>query len=431
VSGASRPVLNGRQADRALDVAREVGERLRDPHRLRQAIDAPLRESTLGYGAWQPIGLARGHPGLALAFAQLAGPFPAEGWEDEAHRQIVLAVEALRGKRSAPSGLTGGLAGLAFVMQTLGPSRYARVLSTLDGLIERRTRGALAALEAQASGCAREEIDVVSGLAGVGIHFLTRGEVDALRDILDSLIRLVRSDAQVPRWHTPAEFLRGPARLECPGGLLDCGLAHGLPGLLALFALSRTAGVVTAGLDEAIEVASSWLRAQAIEDVWGVNWPYFVPLGHAPGGEPAARAGWCYGAPGIARALWLAGAAADDIGLRALAVEALEAVHQRPPEERRIDAPTLCHGAAGLLQITLRLAADTGSERLYASAADVAVHVVDAFEADSLFGYRDLDPDGTPVDRAGVLEGAGGVALALLAAAGASASDWDRMLLLA
>src|SRR5439155_11054646 len=168
-------------------------------------------------------------------------------------------------------------------MQTLGPSRYARVLSTLDGLIERRTRGALAALEAQASGCAREEIDVVSGLAGVGIHFLTRGEVDALRDILDSLIRLVRSDAQVPRWHTPVEFLRGPTRLEYPGGLLDCGLAHGLPGLLALFALSRSAGVVAAELDEAIGVASSWLRAQAIEDDWGVNWPYFVPLGRAPG----------------------------------------------------------------------------------------------------------------------------------------------------
>src|SRR5207253_869768 len=218
---------------------------------------------------------------------------------------------------------------------------------------------------------------------------------------------------------------------EYPGGLLDCGLAHGLPGLLALFALSRSAGVVAAELDEAIGVASSWLRAQAIEDDWGVNWPYFVPLGRAPGAETAARAGWCYGAPGIARALWLAGVVTDDFDLRALAVEALEAVHRRPPEARRIDAPTLCHGAAGLLQITLRLAADTGSERLYAAAADVAVRVVDAFEADSLFGYRDLDPDGTPVDRAGLLEGAGGVVLALLAAAAASAPAWDRMLLLA
>ncbi|MBZ4324400.1 lanthionine synthetase C family protein, partial [Streptomyces sp. SCA2-4] len=42
---------------------------------------------------------------------------------------------------------------------------------------------------------------------------------------------------------------------------------------------------------------------------------------------------------------------------RDLAVRALRAVHRRPPERRRVDGdPGLCHGLAGLLHITSRLA---------------------------------------------------------------------------
>jgi len=430
VTSGWRPVLSGAEAARALDVARQVGERLRDPRLLQHAIDAPPRQGMRGYGAWNPIGLARGRPGLALTFAHLAAAFPDDGWENDAHREVVLAVQALRDERYARTGLADGLAGLAFSVHTIDQSRYARVLATLDGLIERRTQVALASFEADGRGSAREDVDVVSGLAGVGAQLLTRGQIDALRPVLDRLVRLVAADGHAPAWHTPAEHLLGELLDDYPDGLLDCGLAHGLPGMLALLSLARAAGVDVSGLDEAIETGAGWLREHAIEDDWGVNWPYFVPLGRGRDRGPA-RAGWCYGAPGVARALWLAGDAAADERIRTLAVDALEAVHRRPLEERHIDAPTLCHVVGALLQITLRAAADAGDGRLRTASAELATGLIDSFDPSSVFGYRDLDPDGAWVDRAGVLEGAAGVVLVLLAAATESPPVWDRMLLVA
>jgi lantibiotic modifying enzyme len=96
-----------------------------------------------------------------------------------------------------------------------------------------------------------------------------------------------------------------------------------------------------------------------------------------------------------------------------------------------VDAPTFCHGQAGLLQITLRMANETGSERLVSSASGLAVELVDRFEPDSTLGYRDLDPDGRSIDCPGLLIGAAGISLVLLAAASDVVPDWDRVFLLA
>jgi hypothetical protein len=124
VSDAWRPVLSGHDAERALEVAREVGMRLADPARLARAIETTPHESASPELAeWHSIGLAQGHPGLALAFAQLDACFPGEGWGDAAHRQLELTVEALRADRHAASGLFSGLAGIAFAARSIDAVR--------------------------------------------------------------------------------------------------------------------------------------------------------------------------------------------------------------------------------------------------------------------------------------------------------------------
>ncbi|WP_277752743.1 lanthionine synthetase LanC family protein [Streptomyces sp. L2] len=75
-----------------------------------------------------------------------------------------------------------------------------------------------------------------------------------------------------------------------------------------------------------------------------------------PGRGSPARSAWCYGAPGVAHALWLAGTALGDHDLHDVATEAMAAVLRRPAHMRFIDSPTFCHGVAGLLQIVLRFA---------------------------------------------------------------------------
>jgi len=143
-----------------------------------------------------------------------------------------------------------------------------------------------------------------------------------------------------------------------------------------------------------------------------------------------SRAAWCYGAPGVARALWLAGVARDRPDWRNLAIEAMEAVYRRPIAARQIDSPTFCHGVSGLLQVTLRFANDTALPVFTDAAADLAEQLLSAYEPDSLLGYRNWEPGGTRVDQPGLLDGAPGVLLTLLAASTDAEPLWDRAFLL-
>jgi hypothetical protein len=109
----------------------------------------------------------------------------------------------------------------------------------------------------------------------------------------------------------------------------------------------------------------------------------------------------------------------------------MEAVYRRPVAARCIDSPTFCHGMAGLLQVTSRFANDTRLPVFAKAAADLTECLLSAYEPDSLLGFRNWEPGGTRVDHAGLLDGAPGVLLALLAAATDVEPAWDRAFLLA
>jgi hypothetical protein len=220
-----------------------------------------------------------------------------------------------------------------------------------------------------------------------------------------------------------------------PAGNLNCGLAHGIPGPLAVLALALREGHEVAQQAEAVRSLAEWLTAHRADDEYGVNWPSAVPL-PLPGStrEPAplrqTRNAWCYGSPGVARALWLAGDVLDDSSLRDLAVEALLAVRRRPVEERNIDSPTFCHGISGLLQIVLRFAADTGLPAFGDMATELVEQLLAAYEPERPLGFASIEPGNNPVDRAGLLDGAPGVSMVLLAASTGVEPSWDRLFLL-
>jgi hypothetical protein len=205
---------------------------------------------------------------------------------------------------------------------------------------------------------------------------------------------------------------------------------------LALMALALSRGVIVPGIEEAVDQLVTWLLAHRADDGWGVNWPYAISLtqeglpDRSAGTDGPSRAAWCYGAPGVARALWLAGVARDRPDWRNLAIEAMEAVYRRPIAARQIDSPTFCHGVAGLLQITLRFANDTALPVFTDAAADLTEQLLSAYEPDSLLGYRNWEPGGTRVDQPGLLDGAPGVLLTLLAASTDAEPLWDRAFLL-
>ncbi|MDY7079470.1 MAG: lanthionine synthetase C family protein [Chloroflexota bacterium] len=428
----------------ALEVALDVAERLRDPERAVEIARQGSEQSGFEYRRQKqrkPFSVVDGHAALALLFGQLDRCFPGQGWDRLAHTYLVPAARSLEVSPVVSPCLFGGLAGLCFVIHYLfrNGTRYQRLLGTLDELLFRKIIDiAVNRLpDPFPGGVTFSDYDVISGPAGVGAYLLLRREVSGQGEASDAIInRLIflserRADGHL-RFFVPPEWQPTERHLEQnPHGATDCGLAHGVPGPLAFLALARLHGLERPGLSEAVRRLADWVVAQQYEDDWGINWPYAVPPdGVEPLSRATTRAAWCYGSPGVARALWLAGCALEDSDLQDVAVEAMRAVRRRPIEVRRIDAPILCHGVAGLLQVVLRFANDTGDDFFAKMATELTEQLLDLFEPDSLSGFRDIEPDGRKVDNPGLLEGAAGAALTLLAAATDVEPAWDRMFLL-
>ena len=421
----------------AAEVSHEVAIRATDPERIGQALAAASGQTRFpqtlrreGYG------IASGDAGLAVLCAAYDREEPDAGWDRAGHGFLTTAARSAERAHVLPPALFGGLSGLAFAAHGLNREgqRYARLLATLDAALARDVVRLTASVDEE-DPVPMGHFDVISGLSGIVAYLLCRDEHRMLPRALRSLTRLAEPLPGLPRWFTPVELVGDEvARARYPYGNLNCGLAHGIPGPLAALALALAAGHEVKGQGAAVRSLAAWLADQRTEDAWGVDWPGAISVSKAGLPEPSAatagRAGWCYGGPGVARALWHAGQALDDGYLRGLALDGVLAAVRRPVEIRGIPSPTLCHGVAGLLQIVLRFLHDTGHPELSFAADALMAQLLTLHDPDRPLGYAALEPGPNPVDRGGLLDGAAGVSLALLAATSRDEPSWDRLFLL-
>jgi lantibiotic modifying enzyme len=293
-------------------------------------------------------------------------------------------------------------------------------------------------------GVSESDYDAVSGASGILTYLITfQAEESHVQDTIERLLAYciwlagVDKESQRERWYVPPELLITEEKRQLhPDGFYNCGLAHGIPGPMAALALAWLEGYRVPGQREALRCMSDWLLRYAIFDHWGINWPDVVSLHESRSfdasklGRPT-RAGWCYGAPGIASALWLVGEALEQPDLCQTAVQALEAVLRRPITERRIDSPTICHGISGLLEICLRFAQRTDSAIIHEHIPILVNQILELFNPDFPLGFRDQERARVFVDQPAWLNGVPGILLVLLAASMPVEPTWDRVLLLA
>jgi hypothetical protein len=104
-----------------------------------------------------------------------------------------------------------------------------------------------------------------------------------------------------------------------------------------------------------------WYDRWAQDTPDGRWWPEWLTLSDLRAGRSGQRGpgrpSWCYGTPGIARALQLAGIATTDPARQAAAEHAL-AASLAPGRLATLTSPGLCHGLAGAYQAAARAAAD-------------------------------------------------------------------------
>jgi hypothetical protein len=238
------------------------------------------------------------------------------------------------------------------------------------------------------------------------------------------------------------------AHLRRPDALPGAGLAFGAAGL-ALWALeprrgpsAALAGAVVRRLARAAEPAGDRTVAAGQAGVVlalarlveaGQGGPRARPLLAratrrllaAPG--EAMPPWWLKGELGVAIALLVAGRVLDDDAARARGMALALRVAAADPEG--CVAASLGRGAAGVAHGLARLAVASGDDRLARGAAAWGERVLALRRpGEGVGGYRVPDVASAVADRPGVLLGAAGVGLALLALATDVEPAWDRML---
>ena len=412
------PILEGEEADRA-----------------DAAIDAVV--ARLGLDALLPVrnqgsGLAGGSTGIAILFEYLDRARPGAGYGEIAQQWLERAIDAL----PRDPNFYGGYTGVSWAVEQLQGGAAAE-----DPGEEDPNEEIDAALQALLRPSPWEfHFDLVAGLAGYGVYALERlprpSAVACLELVVERLAEIAEPRPGGIAWNTPLRLTPEQNRGSFPNGNDNLGVAHGTPGVIALLARIVASGVAVQRAGGLLERSVSWLLTQKLPPGEVSVFPYSV--GPSVRIRPA-RTAWCYGDPGIALALLMAGRAAGEPAWEREALELARAAARRPPENCRVEDAGLCHGAAGLGHLLNRLYQATGDPELLPAARAWFGRAL-AFQepGHGIGGFLSFTPpdNDTTFDRlewnedAALLSGSVGIALCLLAATSAVEPAWDRMLLI-
>ncbi|MEU2184474.1 lanthionine synthetase LanC family protein [Streptomyces thermolilacinus] len=348
--------------DGAPDTARASREP-HAPHESRPALDLAVRYLTDraaapdGPGA-TPSPSDPGVPVLAHTVASVGAP---EAARAAAHAVAVWARGAGRGRGHTglyDGGLAGTLAGLR-----LGAALHPSLHHVADRLADRLVATATTR-EGRREGVRLADYDLIIGPAGgLLAHCVgARPKPGHLAPYRDRLTALCDSD---DLWRLRTDGYTGHPHLAWLQGRVNTGMGHGAAGVAAaLTAAVRHGGDEAA---DALRRVAVWLERQEYEDGRGVRtWPGAGLDGQAPPGDAAPRQAWCYGAPGVAWALWDAADALGDTAAADRAAAVFTRLAERYDEGFHLygDGPAdvlgLCHGAAGVLVVADAFARHAG-----------------------------------------------------------------------
>lgn len=408
---AWRPILDGPLAERAQTAVHDIVNALPDPSAAE--IADPL--------------LASGTAGLAL----LCGYLARAGYDDEENASQFLeqAIQAVSTEQIGPS-LYGGFAGIAWVTEHL----QTQLMDQDDGDANEEIDEVLKDYLNQSSW--QDDYDLIGGLVGMAVYALERlprpAALECLERIVDRLSETAERTEYGVTWLTRPHLLPEWQRNECPNGYYNLGLAHGVPGVIALLGQLCAAGVVITKARPLLDGAVSWLLSQKLT---GAERSTFSSWSGPSIERNDCRLAWCYGDAGVSAALLLAARCVNNSAWEDEALAIARRAATREPESAGVMDAGICHGAAGLAHIFNRLFHATGDESFRKAARywfESTLALRRPGEGIAGFSAYRAPIDGQEEfweDQVGILEGAAGIALALLAATTKVEPEWDRMLL--
>lgn len=375
-------------------------------------------------------GLSEGAASTAVFFAYLHAAGLSATARDIAFQCLDLSSDVLARQPLEP-WLYAGFAGIAWAVQHVNVLLSGSSLEDQCGEID-------LALETYLNRFPwKENYDLISGLVGLGVYCLERTAspvaIRCLELIVERLSELAEPCGGGLRWFTSPNLLPQQQREQYPQGYYNVGLAHGVPGIIALLARIQAVGIAREKAGRLLEGAVRWLLLQQLPDNAISSFPSII----APD-WPAenSRLAWCYGDAGIAAALFLAARLTGTSTWEQQALVIARKAARREPQSCRVVDSCFCHGSAGLAHIFNRFYQATHDE-LFSRTARYWIERTLQFRkpGTGAAGYSvltstddiTLPPRFQP--RFGLLEGIAGIGLPLLAAVTAIEPCWDRIFL--
>ncbi len=280
--------------------------------------------------------------------------------------------------------------------------------------------------------------DLISGLVGFGVYFMERlpreSAAQGIEAVFAHFEKLAQHTPSGITWYSGPELLPEWQRQQCPNGYYNLGVAHGIPGIIQLISeISATNIIDQERSSRLLEGSVQWLMLQR------------RPLGSrstfsswiVPGEESSdSRLAWCYGDMGILAVLLQVARRAGREDWHECAKNILDHCLAWPPEDSGVGDAPLCHGAAGVAHIFNRIYHSEGDTRCLDAALQWFERALAMRRTEGgvggFFSLTRPQPSHGIVwePSAAFLDGAVGVALALLAALTPVEPVWDRLLLL-
>ncbi len=392
-----KPILQGSLRDRAMDTVWALAEALfdveSDPQRGREP------------------SLAGGNAAVALFYGYQAKVCRGHGYRE---LSIAFLARSLRGVISPyeSPALLRGTTGVAWVATHLQEETgHGTCLPewTDSALLQLLNRSATT-----------QDAGLLNGLAGFGAYALERyprpEAVRLLEEVVDRLDRSAVRSERGAAWFTPSAQVPDERWSELHHGGYDLSLTRGSAGVISLLSQMVARGVAVRRARPLLEEAVTWLLSHRLGPQAGACFPAWVRQDQAP---LVTTARTCQGDVGIAAALLNAARALQNPAWEREALTVARLSAARPPAHYGVSEPSFCQGSAGLAHLFNRLYQRTGDPELQRAAR---------FWIEQTLIMRGPGA-GAPNDR-GLLRGAAGVALVLLAAATPVEPAWDRLFLL-
>lgn len=404
----------------------------------------------LGMQHWSDLNFVEGYPSLLIFYATLNELSVDRKWDQVVHNYVLKIKESLESFGIIKSSsMYGGLAGVCFAiyLASCNETRYMRLLNKIEiVLLTQVEKDYLIPLKEKLKNgdpCPPELYELIQGLAGIGLYALKRRNDSTMNNLIHEIIHLLNKvtqpisvrGAQVPGWYVPQESLFLQEDRNCyPQGNFNMGLAHGITGVLSFLSIAKLNGVEVDGQMEAIESICLWLQSkrQNLNGLffWKGHISFEDEINHTmiQDSNIYNRDGWCYGTPGVARSLYLAGKALNRHDIKQFALDSFCSLFHRPLETLLLTGPIICHGMAGLLLITHFMFQDSQDLFLQTQIKRLKNILWSSYNSKSCFGFCDYLPNNKgeyiETQKAGLLEGAAGVWLTLLTTQYQSILPW-------